>query len=449
MENEVQYIHNLKYEDITRSLARDFFRIFCVNTNNDKFIEFIPHEQDQALDICMLGDDFKKIVKEFEDSTYSEDIDTVHTAFKKENILKVLCVDNSFSLNYRMLLDGKATYVGLKATRVKQNDSAHILIAFSNTDAHMQRIAMYERTMKKSLTYAGIAEALAYDYDCIYYVNTKTNEYIEYKSSDEYKKLHLAPAGRDFFDFCTGSFFNLIYVDDKDTFLQAVNKENFMNVLSVDRLFLLTFRIILNGEATYFRMKATRMALEDNHHIVIGLSNIDESIKRRAHYEMMTEIANRDSLTGVKSKHAYTEAEEHINFDIEHEADYVFAVAVCDVNGLKQINDTLGHKAGDKYIKEACSIICHVFQHSPVFRIGGDEFAVILKGNDYEKREELMKSINNVVEKNKNEGRVVVAVGLSEYIPGEDKSVSDVFERADAIMYKRKLELKSARIDSE
>lgn len=444
METEVQYIHGLKYEDITRSLARDFFRVFCVNTDNDKYVEFIPHEKNRELDISMLGEDFTKVVHDFEKITYSEDIDTVHTAFKKENILKVLCDDTSFSLNYRMLLDGKATYVRLKAARIKQEDPTHILIALSNTDAHMRRIAMYERTMQKQLTYAGIAEALAHDYDCIYYVNTKSNEYIEYKSSDEFKKLGLPSAGNDFFDFCAEELFKLVYVDDKDTYIQAVNKKNLMDVLTVDRLFLLSFRIIMGDKPVYFRMKATKMNAEDNHHIVIGLSNIDESIKRRAHYEMMTEIANRDSLTGVKSKHAYTEAEEHINFDIKN-GECEFAVAVCDVNDLKLINDTKGHKAGDKHIKDACAIICNVFQHSPVYRIGGDEFAAILKGNDYKNRSELLNSINNIAEKNKSEGNVVISVGLSEYNAERDECISDVFERADKLMYEQKIKLKGSR----
>jgi len=55
-----------------------------------------------------------------------------------------------------------------------------------------------------------------------------------------------------------------------------------------------------------------------------------------------------------------------------------FGVIGCDVNGLKKINDTLGHKAGDEYICAACKMLCEYFKHSPVFRIGGDEFVVIL-----------------------------------------------------------------------
>ena len=65
-------------------------------------------------------------------------------------------------------------------------------------------------------------------------------------------------------------------------------------------------------------------------------------------------------------------------------------VAVCDVNSLKAVNDTLGHKAGDEIIRRACSLICNTFKHSPVYRIGGDEFAVILSGRDYERRQELL-----------------------------------------------------------
>ena len=67
-----------------------------------------------------------------------------------------------------------------------------------------------------------------------------------------------------------------------------------------------------------------------------------------------------------------------------------FAITILDVNDLKQVNDTLGHQAGDKYLCEASKIICNIFAHSPVFRIGGDEFAVISQGSDYENIDELV-----------------------------------------------------------
>ncbi len=234
----------------------------------------------------------------------------------------------------------------------------------------------------------------------------------------------------------------LIFEQDRDTYLEAFDKENLLKVLSVDKLFLLTFRVLFQGHPVYIRLKVTKMLEEDDHHIVVGITNVDASMQRIQKYEEMRAIANRDALTGVKSKHAYTVTEEQINREIEQKESEPFAVAVCDVNGLKQINDTLGHKAGDKYIKDACAIVCDVFKRSPVFRIGGDEFVVLMKNSDYENRDELLDVINKKAEENKETGSVVIAVGISCFVAGEDKAVSDVFERADALMYERKAILK-------
>ncbi|WP_407426731.1 GGDEF domain-containing protein [Treponema sp.] len=117
---------------------------------------------------------------------------------------------------------------------------------------------------------------------------------------------------------------------------------------------------------------------------------------------------------------------------------------VCDVNNLKWVNDTLGHKAGDEYIKEACHTICVIFDHSPVFRTGGDEFVVILKGHDYEHRTELLQKLNQISEENNGQnGKVVVAAGISDFDVAGDSAVISVFERADANMYVRKKQLKA------
>lgn len=153
--------------------------------------------------------------------------------------------------------------------------------------------------------------------------------------------------------------------------------------------------------------------------------------------------AYRDPLTGVKSKLAYTEDVNDINADISNEQMEIFSLVVCDVNGLKLVNDTLGHKAGDEYLRKACMVVCKVFQHSPVYRIGGDEFVVILKGDDFEKRYELLSELNSIVEENMKKREAVVAAGLSDFVAGKDESFRDVFDRADELMYQRKKELKS------
>ncbi|MBO7333636.1 MAG: diguanylate cyclase, partial [Lachnospiraceae bacterium] len=76
------------------------------------------------------------------------------------------------------------------------------------------------------------------------------------------------------------------------------------------------------------------------------------------------------------------------------------------------------------------------------FRIGGDEFVVILQDRGYDKMDETLASINREVEENIEKGKVVVAVGHS-VLTEEDEQIHDVFERADGLMYKRKQELKA------
>ena len=164
-----------------------------------------------------------------------------------------------------------------------------------------------------------------------------------------------------------------------------------------------------------------------------------ETVRER---DRAREVAYKDSLTGVKSKHAYVEEEQAIAEQIYNGEAGEFAVVVCDVNGLKHINDTLGHKAGDAYIRSACEMICEYYKHSPVFRIGGDEFAVILKGQDYEHRHEILEAINRQIEQNLNTGNVVASLGMADFDPESDHTFHAVFARADGLMYERKQELK-------
>ncbi len=153
-------------------------------------------------------------------------------------------------------------------------------------------------------------------------------------------------------------------------------------------------------------------------------------------------MANTDSLTGIRNKHAFTEMENALNDRIRSGELKELAVVVCDINGLKHVNDTLGHAAGDKLIKDGSDLLCEHFKNGSVFRIGGDEFVVLLVGKGYETREESMRDLNRQVEANISTDEVVISIGCSTLEPG-DEQLHDAFTRADQLMYDRKKELKS------
>ncbi len=156
-------------------------------------------------------------------------------------------------------------------------------------------------------------------------------------------------------------------------------------------------------------------------------------------------IAYRDPLTGVKNKQAFQEMKADVDMRIDTLQLKELGIVVFDVNGLKQINDNLGHEEGDKYIISGCEIICKSFQHSAVYRIGGDEFVAVLEGDDYMQRIELMREFDKMMEEHVREGGVVVSAGLDVFRAGRDGDFNSIFERADQRMYEKKKYLKSLK----
>lgn len=177
------------------------------------------------------------------------------------------------------------------------------------------------------------------------------------------------------------------------------------------------------------------------------IQELSESISAMAgttktYIELISEKAMIDSLTGVKNKNSYLsfiKKYEDINTRPKN-----YAVAVCDINFLKTVNDNYGHEDGDRMIKMASEHICTIFEHSPVFRIGGDEFCVILENHDYKIRKELferfsveMKELTPVVD----DICLEIPIGMASY-PDDGKNYEDIFNRADQLMYTNKRRMK-------
>ena len=153
-------------------------------------------------------------------------------------------------------------------------------------------------------------------------------------------------------------------------------------------------------------------------------------------------LAYTDSLTGVRNKHAYAEDIKKYESKMGSGDLKELSIIVFDLNGLKKINDSKGHDEGDKYIREGCRLICRWFKRSPVYRIGGDEFVALLEGDDYRKRKNLLTGFNKLIEGNIAKEFVVVSTGMEDYDPNKDRSLEEVFIRADKKMYARKDALK-------
>lgn len=171
----------------------------------------------------------------------------------------------------------------------------------------------------------------------------------------------------------------------------------------------------------------------------------------RQHADDMQKAALLDSLTGIRNRLAYDKEIVRLEEEIREKGMENYGIAMIDLNFLKVINDTYGHEYGNAAIVALSKMICDVFVHSPVFRIGGDEFVVLLRNNDYDKIEALQQESNDrLAELQANDSlqpweKLSAAFGYALFDPSLDQSADDVFKRADQKMYERKKAMKAER----
>lgn len=174
--------------------------------------------------------------------------------------------------------------------------------------------------------------------------------------------------------------------------------------------------------------------------------------KAKIEVAVMEELAHKDALTGIKNKTAYSETVSKLDHKILA-GNAEFCIIMIDVNYLKKVNDTYGHERGNEYLINACELTCEVFGRENVYRVGGDEFVVILDGDKVSTCEVNVVRLRAMIEKFRADEKlepwekVSAAVGVAYYQAGVDTSADEVFKRSDAEMYKNKLAMKATRRD--
>ncbi len=211
--------------------------------------------------------------------------------------------------------------------------------------------------------------------------------------------------------------------------------------------------VVGNDELAALSMQTAATMLElDNYmkSLVDTTKKLGEAAEKA---DAMAELVDKDALTGIRNKNAYDKEIRRVEWEMQSEEGKEFGIVMIDLNFLKRINDTYGHEQGNVAIKKLCHMVCTIFDHSPVFRIGGDEFVVVLENEDYKNVNELVAQFNAKLDEMAQDPtlepweRISAALGLAHYDPVTDSSVANVFRRADKAMYLRKKEMKAVRIE--
>ncbi|MCR5124706.1 MAG: GGDEF domain-containing protein [Treponema sp.] len=435
------------HDNIALTMAEDYEAIFYIEIASGEYMSFSKSQKYMSMpSVENEKDFFKDTLESIERCVYPDDKEFAKSFYNKTTMLKKLEGRLSFSFKYRVIIKGEPRF--FLFTVMREHNGQYLILYEKDIEDELNAEKALKENAEKTVTFGQIAESLASNYDEIYYVNIEKSSYVCYQVNNIYGQLEINKSGKDFYSECLSNIPRIVYKKDCERVAEFIDRNNMVAALEKRRDYSITYRIIAPDTPKYTRMRVRKSS--DGTHFIIGVENVDDEIqKEKEHINSLKnekELARRDELTGMNNKTAYKEFETSVQGSIDNCMDYLsFALVFCDANNLKQINDTFGHKAGDEYIKEAAKLLCEIFIHSPVFRVGGDEFVVFLQGSNYESRHALMDKLRTRVLENKKTGSgVILASGMSEYMPETDNFVSDIFERADKEMYENKKNLKNS-----
>ena len=433
------------YAHIAYALARDYVELFYVNLDTGEFVEYYSDdERGMLLESKRDAGFFESCRQSAQLSVHPDDRGAFVAAMNREYLCAALDQHEEFDMIYRRIKDGRSFYVQMNVSRMK-DDGRFVVVAVSDVDELIKKRREEERVQEERIVYARL-HAITGNYIVVYVVDPKTDRFREFSSTESFSHdFRIEKEGESFFERSRKETCRYIRLADVGRFLAVFTKENVLAAIERDGIFTLGYVLILGGKPAHVQMKAAMVEEDDGPRIIVGLYDIDTQVRQeketKRRLAQAQEQVNIDALTGVKNKHAYLEEEDRLNDQIERHQAPQFAVVVLDVNDLKRVNDTDGHQAGDEHIREACRIVCEAFKHSPVYRVGGDEFAVIAQGADYIQLEDRLWDVSVHNEEALHTGGIVIACGVAKY--EDDDCVADVFNRADRRMYEDKSSLKS------
>jgi diguanylate cyclase (GGDEF)-like protein len=160
-------------------------------------------------------------------------------------------------------------------------------------------------------------------------------------------------------------------------------------------------------------------------------------LKRRDMFRRLENLSYHDQLTGLCNRYAMDEYVAKIKPEMS------VGILNCDIMGLKTVNDSLGHHAGDEMLIRTAGCLREVFSKENVYRIGGDEFIVICAGISREQMEQDIEKLKEVMDRRE----VSMAMGFVWSSDGVKENIDHLFVQADELMYVRKRDYYAAHPD--
>lgn len=180
-----------------------------------------------------------------------------------------------------------------------------------------------------------------------------------------------------------------------------------------------------------------------------AIQNVRKNLQLVEAVKRLNDMWVYDTLTQVYNRAGFFHLSQNVIAEAKKEKKGMYVLFI-DLDGLKDVNDTMGHKEGDRFICGIANILKRVTDENElVMRYGGDEFVVMGKFRSYNRAEELMQMIEaEIVVENRREDidfRLAASVGHEIFNPQVEEDLQKIIERADKAMYEKKRKKKEGR----
>ena len=266
---------------VATALLMDYASVYYININTGNYHCYSVNQGYQQLDLQSMGEDFfSDMLRDVQTVVYAEDREMVRAMLTRESLLTRLQEESAVSINYRLVIEGKPVYHRMRILRDISGETGTLILGVLNVDREVRK----EHATK---TYNDIANTLAARYATIYYVDLKTDHYVEYSSSNDYKDLEILPEGDDFFVESRRNILRVIHPEDQEKVISALYKETMLSRVAEGKRFILEYRLMINQTAHHVRLAA--VLSNNGDHLIIALDNIDAEVKQQEELKAVSE----------------------------------------------------------------------------------------------------------------------------------------------------------------
>ena len=262
------------YADIARALAADYYNIYVVDLDTERFIEYSTVADGEDMAIERRGEDFFEAARrDTMTRIYEEDRESFLASFSKQKIIQALDTQGVYNTTYRLIDTGTPMYASLKITRMHPN-GRRIIMGVSIIEAQIRQKEAEERAHQRSIVFGRIAALFGKQY-ALYTVDPETGRYSEYNVTSGYDDLGFDKKGEDFFTKGRSDGEKMAHPEDLPYFLEHFTRENILRNIREKGLFQMNYRLVINGEPKPIVLKAAMVEESDGEKLTVVV-NVEE-----------------------------------------------------------------------------------------------------------------------------------------------------------------------------